>query len=67
MTEKTNPQKPSFLQVVLSVFAAAIGVQNKKNLEKDFSQTSPLPFIVAGVTFTVVFVLILVAIVQAII
>jgi len=57
-------KKAGFLSLVLSTMAAAIGVQNKKNLEKDFEQKSPMPFIVAGIAFTVIFVLSLVLIVR---
>lgn len=59
-----NQNKPSFLKLVMSTLAAAIGVQNRKNLEEDFSQSNPLPFIVAGILFTVLFLLSLVIIVH---
>ena len=37
---------------------AAFGVQSIKNMQEDFSEnSSPLPFIIAGVAFTAVFVL----------
>ncbi len=44
--------------------AAAFGVQSKRNLEQDFQQSSPLPFIAAGVIFTVLFVFSLIFIVN---
>lgn len=62
-SEKSPPEKPSFLQVMLSVVAAAGGVQSNKNRERDFSQTSPIPYIVGGLIFTVVFVLAIVGVV----
>ncbi len=46
-----------FLKVLKSVMAAMIGVQKKKNLEEDFSKSSPLPFIIAGIIMTFVFIL----------
>lgn len=49
-------QKPSFWHIVLSTFAAAFGVQNKKNLEKDFKHGSIKVYIVAGLIFTTLFV-----------
>lgn len=52
----TDPKKPSFWQVVLSILAAAIGVNSERNRERDFSASSPLPFIIGGVIFGVVFV-----------
>ena len=50
-----NEKSMGFLHLVLTAFGAAIGVQSSKNLQKDFSQNSPLPFIAAGIIFTVVF------------
>jgi uncharacterized transporter YbjL len=43
-------------RTVLSVFAAAIGVQSKENLNADFKQGKPLRFIIYGVLFTSCFV-----------
>ena len=48
--------KPSTLQVIASVAAAAFGVQNSKNRKRDFGQKNILPFIIGGIVFTVVFV-----------
>lgn len=68
MTDKKQDAiKPSFWSILGSTIAAAFGVQNKKNLERDFSQSSPLPFIVAGILFTVVFVFSLIFIVKLIV
>ncbi len=53
-----------FLKVLKSVMAAMIGVQNKKNLREDFSKSSPLPFIIAGIIMTLVFILSVYAVVQ---
>lgn len=50
-----EPAKPSILALMLSVFAAAFGVQTDKNRERDFQQTSIVPFIIAGIVFTVLF------------
>jgi len=61
MSEQT---KRGFFKLVMSTLAAAIGVQNRKNLEEDFSQSSPYPFIVAGILFTVLFLLTLIVIVH---
>ena len=61
-----SPQQkpPRFFAIVLSTLAAAIGVQSSKNRERDFAQGSPLPFIVAGVIFTVLFILAVVTVVS---
>ena len=50
-------REPSFWQVVMSTLAAALGVQNSANRERDFTHGNPLVFIAAGLIFTVVFVL----------
>lgn len=59
-----DAQKPGFWSIVLSTLAAAIGVQSNKNRERDFAQGSPLPFIAAGVIFTVLFILTVVTVVN---
>jgi hypothetical protein len=61
---RETPPKPTFLQITLSVMAAAIGVQSDKNRERDFSQSSPMPYIIGGLIFTVVFVLSIVSVVM---
>lgn len=48
---------PGFWQTMMSVIAAAFGVQSAANRERDFSKGNPLVFIAAGLIFTVVFVL----------
>ncbi len=53
-----------FLKVIKSVMAAMIGIQSKKNLQEDFSKSSPLPFIVAGIIMTLLFIFSVYAVVQ---
>ena len=60
---KEELSEPSFLEVTMSVLAAAIGVQNAKNRERDFTRGNPLVFIAAGLIFTVLFVLTVVGVV----
>ncbi len=62
-TEQETPPKPGFMSVLGSVIAAAFGVQNEANRERDFSQRNPLPYILAGIGFTVAFVLVLAGVV----
>lgn len=66
MTEPKQPDdKPiTWWQVVGSTLAAAIGVQKRANRERDFSRGRPMQFIVAGIVFTAVFVLIVALVVQ---
>ena len=67
-SQKDSSQKPakppSFLQVMMSVFAAAFGVQKDENYERDFTTGSPLPYIVGGILFTVLFVLTIIGVVM---
>ena len=57
---------PKILRVVQSTLAAAIGVQSKKNRERDFEEGSAGTFIVAGILFTVLFVATIVVVVSAV-
>lgn len=54
------------LRVVQSTLAAAIGVQSKKNRERDFEEGHAGTFIVAGILFTVLFVATIVVVVSAV-
>lgn len=63
--EGANRRLP-VLSVVKSVLAAAFGVQSSSNRERDFSQGSYRHFIVAGIVFTVLFVLTLVLVVRTV-
>ena len=62
-TGDEKDRKPSLMQVILSVLAAAIGVQNSANRERDFTHGNPVVFIVAGLIFTVIFVLAVIGVV----
>lgn len=55
-----DEKPPNLLQVVLSILASAIGIQTSANRKRDFSKGNPLVFIVGGLIFTTVFVLILI-------
>ncbi len=65
-SDEAQPQQkaPSFTQVMLSVFAAAFGVQTDKNYERDFSTGKPLAYIFGGLLFTTLFVLTIAGIVS---
>ncbi|MDO3382531.1 DUF2970 domain-containing protein [Gilvimarinus algae] len=63
-TEPKKPQKPGVFQIILSTLAAAFGVQSNKNRERDFSQGNLYIYIVAGISFTLIFVLSLVFLVR---
>ena len=52
----------AFYQIIGSVLAAAFGVQSSKNKIRDFSSKSPLYFIVSGIIFMIIFIILLVVI-----
>lgn len=51
-------------EMLLSVLSAAFGVQSGKNRQRDFSRGKPSHFIIIGVLFTLVFVLVIIAVVK---
>ncbi|MGR9046242.1 MAG: DUF2970 domain-containing protein [Gammaproteobacteria bacterium] len=51
--------KPTILQVIKSVLAAATGIQSKENREKDFEHGTLSNYIIGGLVFTVIFVLLI--------
>jgi hypothetical protein len=59
-----KPEKPGLVEVVISVLAAAFGVQSQKNRERDFKQGSVKLYIATGVVATVLFVLTIYGIVK---
>ena len=63
MSDEDN--KPLTLwEMLQSVLSAALGVQSGKNRARDFSRGKPSHFIVLGVLFTAVFVLVIFSIVK---
>lgn len=65
--EKDNSvveKAPSFLQVIGSVLSAFVGIQNKKNKERDFKHGNHKVFIIVGLLMTFTFLVTLITIVQ---
>lgn len=58
--EEQDEKSPSMLQVILSILASAVGIQTSANRKRDFTKGNPLVFILGGLLFTAVFVLILI-------
>tara|TARA_B110000503_G_C6967061_1_gene337616 strand:+ start:173 stop:421 length:249 start_codon:yes stop_codon:yes gene_type:complete len=56
-----------FRQILSSVFAAALGVQSSKNRDRDFKQGSAGAFLIAGLLFTVLFIVGVITVVQVVI
>lgn len=61
---KDDEQPLSFKEMLQSVLAAALGVQSGKNRSRDFSRGKPSHFILLGVGFTLLFVVIVLGIVK---
>jgi hypothetical protein len=65
MSDPKRDDKPvTWWQVIGSTLAAAIGVQKRANRERDFSRGRPMQFIIAGILFTALFVLIVALVVR---
>ena len=52
------------IKIIQSTLAAAIGVQSKKNRERDFEEGNAGAFIAAGIIFTALFIATVLAVVQ---
>jgi hypothetical protein len=59
--------KPTITQVFKSVLAAFIGVQSEDNRKKDFEHGSLSTYIIAGIIFTVLFVVAIIVLVSTIV
>lgn len=64
MRKEQQDQRPTFWQVVLSVLAAAFGVQSQRARERDFTYGNPAAYLIGGAIFTISFILVLVMIVK---
>ncbi|MCC5854237.1 MAG: DUF2970 domain-containing protein [Idiomarina sp.] len=65
MTDKpASSESPGILSITLSVLAAMFGVQTEKNRVRDFNQKNPLPYIIIGALFIILFVLTILSIVS---
>ncbi len=63
--DKIDQQKKvSPLAVMKSVLAASFGVQTRNNRERDFEQGKFHHFVLGGIVFAILFVLLLVALVK---
>ncbi len=57
-------QAPTLWQVAKSVLAAMLGVQKSENYQRDFQYGKPRQYIILGIIFVILFILILVGIVK---
>ena len=60
----TSKKPLTLFQIIMSVLAAMFGVQKDENRERDFANGHPVVFILVGIIFTVLFVVVMIAIVQ---
>lgn len=61
---QTDSKPPSLWQVARSVLAAMLGVQKRQHYEHDFQHGRPWQYIVLGLLFVVLFILILIGVVK---
>ena len=59
-----QPVKASLWQVFCSILAALFGVQSSTHAARDFTQKSPVAYVIIGLVAVIVFVLLLVLVVQ---
>ncbi|HKS12238.1 MAG TPA: DUF2970 domain-containing protein [Pseudomonas sp.] len=64
MADEDPGKPPTFWQMLHSILAAAFGVQSGKNRARDFTHGKASHFIALGAGFTLVFILVLIALVQ---
>ena len=62
--DKSTGKKLSFLHIIASTIGAAFGVRNSQAHEEDFAKAKASTYIIAGVVFTALFVLAVVAVVK---
>lgn len=66
MTEQTNKREPTLWDVTKSVLAALLGVQSRKNYERDFTHGKPWQYIVIGLLGVALFITIVVTVVRVV-
>ena len=64
MTEQTEKKEPGLLDVTRSVLAAFLGVQSKRNYERDFKHGKPWQYIVIGLVGVGIFIAIVITVVM---
>jgi hypothetical protein len=62
--EKKSAEGVTLLTIIASLFAGWIGVQSKKNRDRDFQHGKFSHFIIGGVIFLILFILTVVGVVQ---
>ena len=63
MTEQETKNEPSIWDVTKSVLAAGLGVQSRKNYERDFTHGKPWQYIVIGLIGVGLFIAVVITVV----
>ena len=58
--------KPAMWRIILSTLAAAFGVQSNRNREQDFTHGNIYVYIVSGLIFTILFIVVIAMIVNSV-
>lgn len=61
MEDKQN--KIGFFTALLSIMAAAFGVQKSKNMQRDLNATNPIVYVAAALVFVAIFIAAIAAVV----
>lgn len=56
MDNQPAKKKVGFFTALLSVMAAAFGVQKKQNMERDLNAANPLTYVAAALVFLAIFI-----------
>lgn len=64
MTEQADKKQPGLLDVTKSVLSAFLGVQSRKNYERDFNHGKPWQYIVIGLIGVGIFIAVVIAVVM---
>jgi len=56
MGQDKESTKVGFLTALMSVMAAAFGVQKRKNMERDLEASNPLVYVIAALVFVALFI-----------
>lgn len=56
IADQNTDQKITLLQLVGTVLCAALGVQSSKNCARDFANGKASTFVIAGITFSLLFI-----------
>ena len=64
MTEEVHKREPNLWDVTKSVLFAMLGVQSRKNYERDFNHGKPWQYIVIGLVAVAIFITIVVTVVR---